>query len=149
MKLAALAASLLPLTFAAAPRQANAQELVFLSTQLRPIEEAQKVRDILLEGAPKTSFIVDEPSAFSVRMKAERPLKLSWTMTRGEMMKENSGSWTLKPVAGGTEATYDIDLKLGALVPSFIEKALAESSLPGMLQNFKKQAEKLYPKAGA
>ncbi len=29
---------------------ASAQDLVFLSTQLRPIEEAQKVRDVLLKG---------------------------------------------------------------------------------------------------
>jgi multiple sugar transport system substrate-binding protein len=75
-KRAAIAASALALAIAAplialAPQRASAQGLVFLSTQLRPIEEAQKVRDILLKGAPKTSFIVDEPSAFAVRMKAE------------------------------------------------------------------------------
>ena len=33
-----------------APKPAAAQDLVFLSTQLRPIEEAQKVRDVLLKG---------------------------------------------------------------------------------------------------
>ncbi|MFI5012493.1 MAG: ABC transporter substrate-binding protein [Hyphomicrobiales bacterium] len=71
LKCAALAACLLASTAAGAPQPASAQELVFLSTQLRPIEEAQKVRDLLLKGAPKTTFIVDEPSAFTVRMKAE------------------------------------------------------------------------------
>ena len=68
---AALAASLLGLAVVSAPSGAQAQGLVFLSTQLRPIEEAQRVRDLLLKGAPKTTFIVDEPSAFAVRMKAE------------------------------------------------------------------------------
>jgi len=54
--------------FATAPR---AEDLVFLSTQLRPIDEAQKVRDVLLKGGPKTTYIVDEPSPFTVRMRAE------------------------------------------------------------------------------
>ena len=47
------------------------------------------------------------------------------------------------------EATYNIDLKLSAFVPGFIEKALAEQSLPALLDNFKKRAEKLYPKSAA
>ncbi|SED92229.1 carbohydrate ABC transporter substrate-binding protein, CUT1 family [Rhizobiales bacterium GAS191] len=67
----AIAAGFLAFSALGAAQPARAQELVFLSTQLRPIEEAQKVRDILLKGAPKTSFIVDEPSAFAVRMQAE------------------------------------------------------------------------------
>jgi multiple sugar transport system substrate-binding protein len=70
-RLAAIAAGLICAASINAARPAEAQQLVFLSTQLRPIEEAQKVRDILLKGAPKTSFIVDEPSAFAVRMQAE------------------------------------------------------------------------------
>ena len=49
----------------------KAQDLIFLSTQLRPIDEAQKVRDVILKGAPKTSYVVDEPSPFTVRIKAE------------------------------------------------------------------------------
>ena len=57
----------------------------------------------------------------------------------------NDGAWTLKPGPRPetVEATYTIDLKLSSLVPGFIEKALAEQSLPGLLQNFKNRAEKL------
>ena len=36
---------------------------MFLSTQLRPIEEAQKVRDVLLKGAPKATYVTEEPAA--------------------------------------------------------------------------------------
>ena len=84
---------------------------------------------------------------YTLRHTSDRPNKLSWTMIRGEMMKGNDGSWTLKPGPrpGTTEATYTIDLKLSSLVPGFIERALAEQSLPGLLQNFKARAEKLYP----
>ena len=82
---------------------------------------------------------------YTLKHTAERPSKLSWTMVKGEMMKGNDGTWTLKPgaQAGTTEATYTIDLKLSSLVPGFIEKALAEQSLPGLLANFKARAEKL------
>lgn len=51
---------------------AAAQEVTFLSTQLRPVEEAQKVRQVLLKGVPgKVSYLVEEPPQFDVRMKAE------------------------------------------------------------------------------
>ena len=70
-KYAALAVPWLTLTVAGLPFQTKAQDLVFLSTQLRQVEEAQKMRDILLKGAPKTSFVVDEPSAFAERLKSE------------------------------------------------------------------------------
>jgi multiple sugar transport system substrate-binding protein len=51
---------------------AVAQDVNFLSTQLRPVEEAQKVRQVLLKGVPgKVSYLVEEPPQFDVRMKAE------------------------------------------------------------------------------
>ena len=85
---------------------------------------------------------------YTLKHTAERPTKLSWTMIKGEMMKGNDGTWLLKPGAqpGTTDATYTIDLKLSSLVPGFIEKALAEQSLPSLLANFKGRAEKLNPK---
>ena len=56
--------------------QANAQapagNTVFLSTQLRPLEEAQKVREVILKGYPgKVDYVADEPAAFTVRVEAE------------------------------------------------------------------------------
>ena len=86
--------------------------------------------------------------SYTLKHTAERPRRLAWTMIKGEMMKGNDGSWTLEPDGkGGTNATYSIDLKLSSLVPSFIEKALAEQSLPTLLANFKKRAESLFKKA--
>jgi multiple sugar transport system substrate-binding protein len=64
--LASAGALLLTASFAAA------QDVNFLSTQLRPVEEAQKVRQVLLKGVPgKVSYLVEEPPQFDVRMKAE------------------------------------------------------------------------------
>ena len=51
---------------------AKAQDTIFYSTQLRPVEEASKVRDVILKGVPgKVGYVVDEPPAFAVRLKAE------------------------------------------------------------------------------
>jgi multiple sugar transport system substrate-binding protein len=48
------------------------QDVVFLSTQLRPIEEAQKVRNSILKGGPKTTYVTEEPAPFVVRARAEQ-----------------------------------------------------------------------------
>jgi ribosome-associated toxin RatA of RatAB toxin-antitoxin module len=112
-----------------------------------------EVKKVAVDGAPPDCLVTYQIDikakniSYTVQMKTQKPASVSWAMTKGEMMKENKGSWTLKEVPGGTEATYDIDLKLGALVPSFIEKALAEQSLPALLANFKARAEKKHPKA--
>ena len=56
------------------PGRRAAEGLVFLSTQLRPVEEAQKVRDvILLKGAPApVDFVPEMPPQLTVRIKAEQ-----------------------------------------------------------------------------
>jgi multiple sugar transport system substrate-binding protein len=46
--------------------------LIFLSTQLRPIEEAQKMRNVILKGFPReVDYITEQPQQFPVRIKAE------------------------------------------------------------------------------
>ena len=112
-----------------------------------------EVKQVKIEGGQgaikEVTYRVDIKAkviTYTLKHTAERPSKLSWTMVKGEMMKGNDGAWTLKPGGqpGTTEATYSIDLKLSSLVPGFIEKALAEQSLPGLLTNFKARAEKLH-----
>ncbi len=83
--------------------------------------------------------------SYTLRHTGTKPSKAAWSFTKGEMMKSNEGHWALKDLGNGkTEATYNIDLKLSAFVPGFIEKALAEQGLPDLLSNFKKRAEKLH-----
>ena len=50
---------------------AAGQDVLFLSTQLRPIEEATKMRQAILKGAGPVTFVVEEPPQFTVRMQAE------------------------------------------------------------------------------
>lgn len=47
-------------------------DTVFLSTQLRPIEEATAVREQILKGVEGVDYVVEEPPQFAVRMEAER-----------------------------------------------------------------------------
>src|SRR5207237_1021782 len=77
---------------------------------------------------------------YSIKMKEERPSKLSWTFISGEMMKDNQGSWTFEAAGPGkTKATYTVEMALGALVPKTIVNALVETSLPKMLEATKKR----------
>jgi ribosome-associated toxin RatA of RatAB toxin-antitoxin module len=113
------------------------------------LPEVKKVKVEFGAGNVKeVSYTVDIKAkviTYTLKHTARPPDELAWTMVRGEMMKGNDGAWSLKPVPEGTEATYKIDLKLGALVPSMVERLLAEQSLPGLLANFKKRIESQNP----
>ena len=51
---------------------AKTGRLIFLSTQLRPIEEAQKMRNLILKGFPRqVDYITEQPQHFPVRIEAE------------------------------------------------------------------------------
>ncbi len=79
---------------------------------------------------------------YTLKMHEQPPKRVDWSFVEGEFMKDNHGSWQLEPAGEGkTKATYSIEMKLGALVPNSIVKALVENSLPKMLEAFKKRAE--------
>src|SRR5687768_15333330 len=79
---------------------------------------------------------------YTIRVKEERPTRMSWSFVEGEFMKDNKGHWLLEPAGEGkTKATYTVEMALGALVPKSVVNALVESSLPKMLEAFKRRAE--------
>ena len=80
---------------------------------------------------------------YTVQLIEEPPHRVSWTLVEGEVMRDNRGSWLLETSGEGkkTQATYSIEMALGPLVPKAIVKALVETSLPKMLEAFKKRAE--------
>ena len=52
---------------------AQTGHLIFLSTQLRPIEEAQKMRNLILKDFPReVDYITEQPQQFPVRIEAEQ-----------------------------------------------------------------------------
>ena len=79
---------------------------------------------------------------YSIHVTEERPTRMSWTYIKGEFMKDNRGSWLLEPEGEGkTKATYTVEMALGALVPKSVVSALVETSLPKMLDAFKRRFE--------
>ena len=52
---------------------AQTERLIFLSTQLRPIEEAQKMRNLILKDfSQEVDYITEPPQRFPMRVEAER-----------------------------------------------------------------------------
>ncbi len=105
LRLVALAALLATSTLAA-----TAQTTI-VSTQLRPIEEAEKMRNVILKGAPDAvNFVPEDPNTYLTRMKAELAAaqgKVHVTMALdGELGPVNS--------LGGLQDLDDIATKLGA-----------------------------------
>ena len=50
---------------------AQTGRLIFLSTQLRPIEEAQKMRNVILKAFPReVDYITELPQQFPTRIEA-------------------------------------------------------------------------------
>ncbi|HXP73113.1 MAG TPA: extracellular solute-binding protein [Stellaceae bacterium] len=65
-----LFAALIAAAAIAAP--ARADDIVFMSTQLRPLEEAQKLREVILKDfAQKVTFVPEDAAPLTTRMKAE------------------------------------------------------------------------------
>jgi coenzyme Q-binding protein COQ10 len=80
---------------------------------------------------------------YTLRLKEEKPNKVSWSFIEGEYMKDNRGSWVLEDLGGDKiKATYSIEVTVGMLVPKSIVNALVDSQLPKTLEAFKRRAEK-------
>ncbi len=66
----------------------------------------------------------------------------TWTLIKGEFMKKNSGGWKLKELKKNlTQATYEIEIDFGLLVPKSISSMLVEKNLPAMMQEFRGRIE--------
>ncbi len=85
-------------------------QTVFVSTQLRPIEEATVVREDLLKDAGKVDYVVEEPPQFAVRMEAESEAGKHTVSLVGALHGE------LSPLAdkGQLESLDDLAKKLAA-----------------------------------
>jgi multiple sugar transport system substrate-binding protein len=87
------------LTAIADPTQTG--RLIFLSTQLRPIAEAQKMRNLILKDFPReVDYITEQPQQFPVRIEAE----------------EQSRTHTID-VVGALHGELQALVRLDALVP--------------------------------
>jgi len=106
----------------------------------------RKVTVDKVEGNAKTVTqeveVMGKRVSYTLKMVEDRPNRITWSLITGQMMSRNNGAWSLEEMGPSrTRATYSLELKLGLLVPSAITTRLAASSLPAMLEAFKKRAE--------
>lgn len=95
-------------------------EMVFLSNQLRPVEEAQKVRNVILKDFEEpVDFLPEDPGPFVARIRAEAE---SGDVRVGLIGGQHGD---LAPVASALEPVDDILSKLQGrnFAPTFLELA--------------------------
>jgi coenzyme Q-binding protein COQ10 len=79
---------------------------------------------------------------YTLEFELKPPHAVEWRFVSGEVMKDNRGTWLFKPLdADRTEATYRIEVELGAFIPRAVSRFLTEQSLPRLLEQFKTRAE--------
>ncbi len=82
--------------------------------------------------------------AYTLEFKIDGKEEVSWKLVESNFFKTNEGAWKLTSLGKNkTEATYELEVGFGFLVPGWITKKLTETSLPTMLSNFETRAKKV------
>ena len=72
---------------------AQTDRLVFLSTQLRPIEESQKMRNFVLKDFPQeVDYITELPQRFLMRIEEERQTGTAYDRCRRGAARRTAGA---------------------------------------------------------
>ncbi len=79
-----------------------AEDTVLLSTQLRPIEAAQAMRNDILSGFPGVTFVTEQPPQLSIHVKAEQQAGKQVTSVIGALHGE------LLPLASSMQPLDDV-----------------------------------------
>ena len=83
--------------------------------------------------------------AYTLQMTETPEESIRWEQIDGPF-KVNTGGWSLKSVQEDTtEATCEVTVEVGFLVPRTITNMLVGQSLPDTLKRFKERAESLTP----
>lgn len=79
---------------------------------------------------------------YSLDIKLNPAKGFTWKLIDGDFMKTNTGAWKLEEKKKGlTQATYEIEMDFGLLVPKSISSMLIGKNLPTMMKEFKERAE--------
>ncbi len=70
------------------------------------------------------------------------PKRISWSLIKGDFMKDNVGAWDLEKIGDATKATYTVDITPTMWVPVSLLEHLIETNAPHMLKSLKKWCEK-------
>lgn len=83
---------------------------------------------------------------YTLRMVADPPRGLTWTLVHGESLRCNEGSWEIEPLDDGRTCrlVYSIRVDFALPVPDVIVRKIIERNLPMMLRQFKARIEQLH-----
>ncbi len=80
---------------------------------------------------------------YTLDFKLSPPNTIKWTLVEGEFMESNEGSWSFTMLDKNlTDAEFHIDIGFPFWVPKAIAEGAINASMPGMLKNIKREAEK-------
>ncbi len=84
---------------------------------------------------------------YTLSFKFKENEEVYWELVESNFFKTNTGRWLLKDAgAGNTDATYELDVAVGFLIPGWISKKLTETSLPRMMEGFEERTKKVKKK---
>ena len=79
---------------------------------------------------------------YILKMKHEKPNKVSWSFESGDFFKMNEGSWVLKDNGDGTtDVTYSLEVGIKGFAPKKIVDNLTSKNLPAMMTSYKERAK--------
>lgn len=112
------------------------------------VEGAQKVKILSREKTPKGEKVrveygislLSKDITYTLDHYEEGPAGMRWELVDSNILKRNSGQWSLKALGTGqTEVTYSLALDFKIYVPGMILNGLVKSQLPKMLEGFEKR----------
>lgn len=82
---------------------------------------------------------------YTLEIKEEPHVSVSWKLIEGDLFKINNGGWKLKKIGlSKVEVIYHLEIGFGMFVPKMITNQLASSSLPQMVSNFEKRTKEVF-----
>lgn len=97
------------------------------------------------ENGARVEYAVNVIKKFSyiVKLKHDRPNKVSWTLESGDLFKSMDGSWELKSLSENeTEVTYTVGIDFKLFAPKMVVNTLVKKNLPEVMEAMFDQAKK-------
>ncbi len=81
---------------------------------------------------------------YVLKLKHEKPNKVSWELEGGDIFKKNNGSWNLSDRGDGTTAVkYELEVDFKGFAPKAIINKLVANNLPSMMDQYENRAKSL------
>jgi coenzyme Q-binding protein COQ10 len=93
----------------------------------------------------KAAFIVNMVKSihYTLDFKLSPPDEIRWTLIKGDFMESNEGSWIFTGLDKNlTDTAFTIEIGFPFWVPKALAESAINASMPGMLKNIKREAEK-------